>query len=146
MDTPQPTEEVEHDRGITSEIFCMCDEAEVPEGRMTIHRTFNTFILTTVPSKSNAFTVAGLLRFEITEQGQHKVRLSLVDDDHREVVMTPAELDVDVKIAPGGVYLWWPFRAPVPALTFQHYGDYSFVIEVDGDQIAALPFGVNPVP
>jgi hypothetical protein len=124
------------------EAFLLCDAATDQQGKLNVLGAFDTVFAKEVPVVHPACAVAARIRFSKVEQGEHTVRICVIDQDGKEVV---PKLDgkISVRVAQdvgsAVVNLVLNFqRLKLPA-----YGEYSIDLAIDGQQKASLPFFVR---
>ena len=85
------------------------------------------------------------MRFRMTERGQHRLTLHIVDDDGK-LVIPPLEGSFSVQM---------PGNSPVASvnlilnlgqLQFDNYGEYAVNLAIDKREVASLPFWVKEPP
>ena len=127
------------------EAFLLCDFASDEHGKLTVVGAFDSIFATKVPIVHPACTLAARIRFERIEEGDHQVRVDVVDEDGKPVV---PRLDAKISV---------PLREDVASslvnlvlhlqrLKFEKYGDYSINLAIDGKVEGSLPFSVRQVP
>lgn len=120
------------------EVFVLCDAATDSAGKLNVLGAFDSILARSVPILHPQCTVALRMRFSRIEEGEHKVRVSLVDADGRSVV---PDLDTSVNVR---------FRGPESSLAanmimnlqrvqFKVAGEYSVNLSVDGRFERAVP-------
>jgi hypothetical protein len=116
------------------EAFLLCDAATEQRGKLNV---------------LGAFAVAARIRFSKVEQGEHAVRISVIDEDGKEVV---PKLDGKVSVRVGSASPTSREEANSAVinliLNFQRlklpeYGEYRVDLAVDGEQKASLPLFVR---
>jgi len=127
------------------EIFTLCDAAADYQGRLSILGVFDTIIAPQMPATHPFCSVALRIRFQMTERGQHRLTLHLVDDDGNLVV--PAiegafgvEMPGNSQIASANLVL------NLGQLQFNNYGEYAINLAIDGRQEASLPLWIKELP
>jgi hypothetical protein len=124
------------------ELFVLCDAATDYQGKLNILGTFDSIWAGQMPAVHPSCAVALRLRFLKIEEGTHRVRISIADEDGNAVIQ-PVEANVNIR-----------FRAPLPSmaanmvlnlqgLKFPKFGEYSIDLAVDGRHEASLPLHVN---
>ena len=127
------------------EIFTLCDAAADYQGRLNILGVFDTIFAPQMPAKHPFCAVALRMRFRMTEHGQHRLTLHIVDDDGK-LVISPLEGSFSVEM---------PGNSPVASVnlvlnlgqvSFDNYGEYAVNLAIDNRQEASLPFWVKEPP
>lgn len=124
------------------EAFLLCDAATDQHGKLNVLGAFDTVFAKKVPVVHPACAVAARIRFSKVEQGEHAVRICVIDQDGKEVV---PKLDGKVSVRVGdeagsaAINLVLNFQR----LKLPDYGEYSIDLAIDGQQKASLPFFVR---
>jgi hypothetical protein len=124
------------------EAFLLCDAATEQRGKLNVLGAFDTIFAKKVPAVHPACAVAARLRFSKVEQGEHAVRICVIDQDGKEVV---PKLDGKVSVRVGDevgsavINLILNFQR----LKLPEYGEYRVDLAVDGEQKASLPLFVR---
>jgi len=124
------------------EAFLLCDAATDQQGKLNVLGAFDTVFAKKVPVVHPACAVAARIRFSKVEQGEHAVRICVIDQDGKEVV---PKLDGKVSVRVGdeagsaAINLVLNFQR----LKLPDYGEYSIDLAIDGQQKASLPFFVR---
>jgi hypothetical protein len=84
------------------EIFTLCDAATEHAGKLNIIGTFDALRAFEAPVAHPQCAIAGRLRFEPIEEGDHRVLLTFADDDGN-IVMSEFDSDLTVKFSPESV-------------------------------------------
>lgn len=124
------------------EVFVICDAATDSAGKLNVLGAFDSLLARTVPVMHPQCTVALRMRFARVEEGDHKIKISLVDADGRPVV---PDLDAGMHVQ---------FRGPESSLAanmimnlqrvqFKTAGEYSVNLAVDGRFERAIPLAVR---
>jgi hypothetical protein len=128
------------------ELFVLCDAATDYQGKMNILGTFDAIWAKQMPAVHPLCAVALRLRFLKIEEGKHKVKISIVDEDGKAVVQ-PLEAGVNVQFKNA------PFTSiatnmilNLQGLKFPNYGEYSIDLAIDGRHEASLPLNINQIP
>ncbi len=124
------------------EAFLLCDAATDQRGKLNVLGAFDTIFAKQVPTVHPACAVAVRIRFSKIEQGEHAVRISIIDQDGKEVVpKLEGKISVQVKDEAGSavVNLILNFQR----LKLPEYGEYRIDLAVDGRQEASLPLFVR---
>ena len=124
------------------ETFLLCDAATDSAGKLNILGAFDSIIATSMPAVHPQCSVAFRIRFARSEAGEHKVKISIVDEDGQPLV---SDLETAVNIA---------FRGPETSLAanlimnlqrlqFKKLGEYSINAAVDGRHEKAIPLTIR---
>ena len=124
------------------EAFLLCDAATEQRGKLNVLGAFDTVFAKEIPVVHPACAVAARLRFSKIEQGEHAVRICIIDQDGCEVVpKLDGKISGQVKDKAGAavVNLILNFQR----LKLPEYGEYRVDLAVDGEQKASLPLFVR---
>ncbi len=128
------------------EVIVLCDAATEYQGKLNILGTFDAIWARNIPVVHPLCAVALRLRFSKTEEGQHNVRINIIDGDGTSVVK-PIETSVNVQFNESVLTsLAVNMILNVQGITFPNYGEYSIDLSVDDRHEASLPLYVNQVP
>jgi hypothetical protein len=124
------------------EAFLLCDAATDQQGKLNVLGAFDTVFTKQVPVVHPACAVAARIRFSKVEQGEHAVRICVIDQDGKEVV---PKLDgkVSVRVAEDAGSAVVNLVLNFQRLKLPDYGEYSIDLAIDGQQKASLPFFVR---
>ncbi len=127
------------------ELFVLCDAATDYQGKLNILGTFDAIRAKKTPVEYPTCAVAVRLRFLNTEEGEHKIRISIIDEDGKAVVK-PIEANLNVHIKGSSLpSIATNMILNLQRLQFPDYGEYSIDLSVDGRQEAWLPLYINPL-
>jgi hypothetical protein len=124
------------------EAFLLCDAATDQQGKLNVLGAFDTVFAKEVPAVHPACAVAARIRFSKVEQGEHAVRICVIDQNGKEVV---PKLDgkVSVLVAEDASSMAVNLVLNFQRLKLPDYGEYSIDLAIDGEQKASLPFFVR---
>jgi hypothetical protein len=123
------------------EVAALCDAATDQAGKLNILGVFDSIKTGSFPAVHSQCAVAYRLRFSMTEQGQHSLRVLLVDEDGRHV-LPPLETAQEIKIPAGHDTLVRNFVLNIHGIKFPRAGRYSVDLAVDGRHEKSLPLRV----
>ena len=127
------------------EIFTLCDAAADYHGRLNILGVFDTIFAPKLPARHPFCSVALRMRFQMTERGQHRLTLHIVDDDGN-LVIPAIEGAFSVEIPGHSQMASANLVLNLGQLEFKNYGEYAINLAIDGRQEATLPFWVRQPP
>lgn len=128
-----------------TEVFALCDAATQWAGKLNILGTFDTIFSPQLPATHPQCSVAIRLRFEKIEEGEHRVRVNLVDEDGH-LVMPSFDLNLKVQMPEGVQSISTNWVINIQRLQFKSYGQYAIHLAVDGRSEASLPLFVREPP
>ncbi len=127
------------------ELFVLCDAATDYHGKLNILGTFDSIWAKQIPAVHPLCAVALRLRFSKIEEGEHKIKISIVDEDGKEVVK-PVEANVNIlfKNAPH-TSTATNMILNLQGIKFPNFGEYSIDLAIDGRHEASLPLCINKI-
>lgn len=127
------------------ELFVLCDAATDDHGKLNILGAFDGIWSKEVPALQQSCAIAIRVRFEKTEEGEHKIRINIVDEDGKPILQ-PVEAGVNVRVQ-GMPYssVAMNLILNLQRIKFPNYGEYSIDMVIDGKHEAELPLYVNKV-
>jgi hypothetical protein len=128
------------------ELLVLCDAATDYQGKLNILGTFDSIWAKQMPVVHPLCAVAMRLRVLKTEEGEHKIKITLVDEDGRTMVK-PVEASVNIVFNNRSLpSIATNMILNLQGLKFPDYGEYSIDLTVDGRHEATLPLFVNRIP
>ncbi len=134
----------------------LADSVVVAEGKLYVHGAgWNRIIVPAFPAAHDRIGIGLIFRVTSPAVGQHRVELRLEDASGKEVGIggppggggTPRIAgDFSVGRVPEGDEQLVPLAINLNGMMFQREGEYRFVVSVDGDDLKALRFAVQPRP
>ena len=128
------------------EIFTLCDAAADYQGKMSLLGTFDTIRTKKMTAIHPQCAIALRLRFSWLEQGDHAISIKLVDEDGKQIIPS---LNANAKVRfsetmQGSIATNMILN--LYRLKFEHYGEYSIDLVIDGNEEASLPLYVKETP
>ncbi|MEW6601005.1 MAG: hypothetical protein AB1499_08545 [Nitrospirota bacterium] len=128
------------------ELFVLCDAATDYQGKLNLLGTFDSVWAKQVPAVHPLCAVALRIRFLKIEEGEHKVKISIVDADGKAVVK-PVEAGVNIQFQNTPLTsMATNMILNLQGLQFPDYGEYSIDLALDGRHEVSLPLYVNKIP
>ncbi len=124
------------------EIFALCDAATQSEGKLNMLGAFDALHLKQVPATHPHCAVALRVRFSRIEQGQHSIKINVVDEDGNPLIQS-VEGRMSVKVGPEATSTCVNLILGIMRLKIEKYGPYSVDLAIDGRQEASLPLSVK---
>lgn len=127
------------------EAFLLCDAATQQQGKLNVLGAFDKIWAKQLPVKHPACSVVTRIRFEKIEDGNHSVKIQIIDQDGKNIgpklegnifVQTSPELDSSVV----------NFVLNIQGLKFEKYGQYRIDLAIDNQVKCSLPFHVREAP
>ena len=127
------------------EAFLLCDAATDQQGKLNILGAFDNIYAKQLPVIHPACAIALRIRFGISEQGSHPVKILIIDEDAKPVG-PKLEGSVNIKIMEGMDSTITNLILNIQRLKFEKYGKYRIDLTIDNQTITDLPFTVREVP
>lgn len=127
------------------ELFALCDAATDYNGKLSMLGAFDAIWARTAPVVQPQCTVALRMRFSKTEEGDHKVKINIVDADGKSVVK-PFETVANIRYQEDITSLAANMILNMHGIKFPVFGEYSIDLTVDSKHEASLPLNVNQLP
>lgn len=125
-----------------TEIFALCDFAADYGGKLVVVGAFDTILARQMPAIHPTCCIAVRFRFEQIEQGEKRVRLSLIDQDGQALV-PPIEIVINVAVPGGRSSQSTHVIANINGLRLERIGEYSVHLAVDGIEVSEIPLHVS---
>jgi len=126
------------------EIFALCDAAVDYSGKLNLLGTFDSIWVKQFPAAQPHCSVALRVRFEREEEGQHRVRISIVDEDGKSIGPS-VDGSIGVKFPPNSVSACANLVLNINGLKFEKPGRYSVDLALDTRHEKSLPLTVVQV-
>ena len=126
------------------EVFCLCDAATVSGGKLNILGIFDVIYAGQVPVLHAQCAIAIRLRFQRIEEGEHRLKLNVVDEDGHPVMRT-LDGNLAVKFGPEDETSTANFIVNLQQLKLEKFGTYSIDMALDSRHEASLPLMVKPI-
>jgi hypothetical protein len=124
------------------ELFVLCDAAADYHGKLNILGTFDVIWAKQVPAVHPQCAIALRVRFSRIEEGDHKVRINIVDEDGKAVIPSlEAGINVQFREMPASISMNMIFN--IQGLKIHNFGEYSIDLAIDGRHEASLPLYIN---
>ena len=70
------------------EAFLLCDAATDTHGKLNVLGAFDNIFVKQLPTKHPTCAIAARIRFTKSEQGEHKIKINVVNQDGEKIVPT----------------------------------------------------------
>ena len=125
------------------ELFVLCDAATDYKGKLNVLGTFDAVWANKVPVVYHQCAVAMRLRFSKLEEGKHRIKINIIDEDGGKVIPPlEAYVNINLKNSPHSS-IAANLILNIHGLKIQKYGEYAIDLIVDGNHEASLPLYVN---
>jgi hypothetical protein len=122
--------------------FLLCDCATDQSGKLNVLGAFDSIYARKMPAVHRACAIAARIRFEKIEEGEHKVRVDVVDEDGKAIVPR-LDGEISVRIRDDAGSSGTNLILNLQGLKFERYGRYSINLAIDGREVHSLPFSVR---
>ena len=130
---------------VNIEAFLLCDAATDQQGKLNVLGAFDTIWTKKLPAMHPACAIAARIRFAKIEDGNHSVKILIIDQDGRNIG-PKLEGSISVKAVPNLDSSVANLILNIQRLEFKQHGQYRIDLAIDGDIKASLPLRVNEIP
>ena len=127
------------------EAFLLCDAATQQQGKLNVLGAFDNIWAKQLPLKHPACSIVTRIRFERIEQGEHSVRIQIIDQDGNNIG-PKLEGKISVQARDGIDSSSANLILNIHQLEFKNYGQYRVDLAIDGNLKASLPLRVSQLP
>ncbi len=106
---------------------------------------FDSIFTNQMPVVHPACTIAARIRFGKIEEGDHKIRVDVIDQDGKAIVPR-LDGNISVRVAGNVDSSVVNLILNLQRLRLENYGEYRIDLAIDGRQERTLPFNVRKVP
>ena len=124
------------------QVAVICDAATETFGKLNLLGAFDAIHAQKLPWTHPQCSIALRVTFSQVEEGPHKLRLNLVDEDGK-LVMPSIDLAAEVKMPDDNHFVTCNFIIGIQQLKFEKPGHYAIDIALDGRQETAIPLFVK---
>ena len=130
---------------MTIQLAVLCDAATDYQGKLNILGTFDTIFSQQFPACHPQCSVALRIAFTKMEEGDHALKINLVDEDGRSI-MPGIDIPVEVVLPGDSTFISRNFVLNIQQIKFETAGLYAIEIAVDGRHEASIPLAVKEMP
>ncbi len=123
------------------QVAALCDFAADYSGKLCALGVFDTIVAVQFPVQHPHCAIALRMLFRDEDRGQHKLCVSLIDDDGRNMLPN-LEPSFDVQLPENMFFATSNMVFNLQGLQFKRPGQYSIDIALDGRMIARIPLQV----
>ena len=120
------------------EVYALCDAATNDMGKLNMLGAFDTIVASQLPVVHPQCAIALRIRFGNIEKGEHRVAVTFVDLDGRNII-PPANGNINVNIPDGQRSGSANLILNIQRLKLEKYGEYSIDLAIDGRSEGSLP-------
>lgn len=127
------------------EAFLLCDAATDQQRKLNVLGAFDAIYFQKLPAQYPACALAARVRFQKVEEGDHTIRIYIMDDDGASI---GPKLDgnISVKIHDTVGTAVVNLILNMRGLEFKRFGNYRVDLAIDGNIQASLPLRVSQAP
>jgi len=124
------------------EAFLLCDAATDQQGKLNVLGAFDNIFAKKLPAKHPACAIAARIRFEKIEEGNHPIRINIIDEDGKSI---GPKLDgnISVRVGDNVDSSVTSLILNIQGLEFKAYGRFRIDLAIDGQIKGSLPFYVR---
>jgi hypothetical protein len=123
------------------ELFTYCDAAVEYDGRINMLGATDRFIAPFLPFRHSQCSLVVRLRAATTEEGDHQMRIAVIDAEGKTQLDVTGNLGVKIPMGtPTGAL---QMIVNMQGLDFNTVGEYTLLLEVDGEEKARQPLYVG---
>ena len=127
------------------EVFALCDAATDSGGKLNVLGAFDRINSRKFPLVHPHCAIALRVRFDRIEEGNHRVKISLIDEDGKSII-PGIDGNIGIKF-PGEVQsVCANMVLNMNGLKFERAGQYSIELALDGRHEKSLPVNVVALP
>jgi hypothetical protein len=108
-------------------------------------QAFDKIYAEKMPAVHPACTIVARIRFSKIEQGEHKIKIKVIDEDGK-AIGPELEDTISIKVGDKEDSSVGNFILNIQGLRLENYGDYRIDLAIDGRQEASLPLEARKVP
>jgi hypothetical protein len=127
------------------EVFALCDAATDYGGKLNLLGTFDRISARKFPAVHPQCAIALRLRFTKIEEGEHRIKITLVDEDGQPV-FPGLDGKVGIRMAPRDQSVCANLVLNMGNMKFDKPGQYSLDLAVDSRHEKSLPLTLVLVP
>jgi hypothetical protein len=127
------------------EAFLLCDAATDQQGKLNVLGAFDTIWAKKLPAIHPACAIAARIRFEKVEEGNHPIRICIIDEDGKSIC-PKLEGNMNVRIGDDVDSTATNIVLNIQRLKFEKYGQYRIDLAIDNQIKGSLPFHVREIP
>jgi hypothetical protein len=127
------------------EIFTLCDSAVDYGGKVCILGAFDSVAAAEVPYTVTHGAVVARMRFHRIEDGNHKFRVTLADQDGK-MIMPNVDAQVGVRFTEQAQSATFNLVMQINGLKLDQFGEYTVDLAVDGVHQGSLPLYFSKTP
>ena len=120
------------------EVFSLCDFAEDFGGKLCVVGIFETIFVNKLPAVHPHCSIAARIRFDSPEFGKHPFRITLVDEDGKDVIPPLHDIFNVQQNTPAG-HATINMAITLGQMLFQRVGKCLLSLEIDRKIVRSMP-------
>ncbi|CAN5871253.1 hypothetical protein BH11VER1_BH11VER1_35990 [soil metagenome] len=120
------------------ELFTICDAATNDGGKLSLLGTFDTIRGEKAPTVCRAFAIAGRVRFTRIEEGEHRFKVTVTDEDGGPVI-PPLDFRVVIEVPEEQFSAVHCFVVNLQGIQLKSFGEYQIDLAIDNRQESTVP-------
>jgi hypothetical protein len=127
------------------EVFAICDAATDTQGKLNLLGAFDSIWAARVPVVHPHCAVALRIRFSRIEEGQHPIRINIVNEDGKNIVPS-IDGNLNIKFGTDDESVAANLLINLQGFKLENYGSYSIDVAINGRHEGSLPLFVKRMP
>lgn len=127
---------------MNTQVAVLCDAATDDRGKLNLLGAFDTICSQQMPAVHPQCSVALRITFSTADEGQHRLKLALVDADGQGI-MPPIEVPVTVTLPEESHFGTRNFIFNLQQVSFPNPGLYSVDVMLDDESVVSVPLQVR---
>ncbi|MGA1237837.1 MAG: DUF6941 family protein [Limisphaerales bacterium] len=127
------------------QVAALCDAATDYSGKLNLLGTFDTIVAPKLPAVHPHCSIALRIVFNRIEEGQHTIRINLVDEDGQSV-MPNIDIPAEINFNGDASILSRNFIINIQHLKLAKAGHYGIHVAIDGRHQSSIPLVVRLSP
>jgi hypothetical protein len=123
------------------DLITLCEAAVETAGKLHIIGTIDYFWAAQVPYVHPKCSIVMRIRFEPFENGQHDLRIALIDADGKPLAQA-SNMEFEVSTPDHDIPIIRHFILDIHSIRFDQYGQYALHVLLDGTEHLMLPFAL----
>lgn len=129
------------------QVSTLCDYAADYQGKLFIQGAFDSLVSRQFPVVHPSCALALRICFSPDDQGEHKLSLTIVDEDGKALdpERMPIEINMQIALPEGSSFMTRNLIMNFQGLRFEKQGAYSVDVSVDGELQTRIPLQILKV-
>jgi hypothetical protein len=124
------------------ESFLLCDAATQQQGKLNVLGAFDTIFAEQTPLVHPACAIAARIRFEKIEEGDHQVKIGIIDEDGKSIG-PKLQASANVRFGDDVDSTATNLILNIQGIKFEKYGQYRIDLAIDNQIKGYLPLYVR---